>query len=161
MDKLPVSPKRRRRFERAIRISDLVIYAAVFAGGIAAVAYTPASATDELIRTPVLIVVWAILLIGGGLVGFIGRLTRYWLVEGPATVSAFFGAFIYLILIGNLALGSATSTLAATLILVAMVSLGRRWFELQIFGTEPDLGWRKRLRAAVHRRTGDVVPRDS
>lgn len=161
MDRYPVSPKRRRRFERAIRVIDLIVYAAVFFGGIAAVFVPPTSATDELLRTPLLIGVWALLLLGGGAVGFIGRLTRYWLVEGPATIAAFFGTAIYLILLFNLALQTVTSTLAAALVFVAMASLARRWLELQIFGTEPGAGWRRRLRNAATRRTSDVVNRDS
>lgn len=160
MEKYPVSPKRRRRYERAIRITDLIVYAAVFAGGLAAVFYPPASATDVLIQSPLLIAVWALLLLGGGLVGFLGRLTRYWLVEAPATVAGFFGAAIYLVLVGNLALDSAASTLAATLVFIAALALGRRWLELQIFGTEPSATWRKRFRNAAKRRTADVVQRD-
>lgn len=160
MERFPISPRRRRRFERAIRIADLVVYAAVFFGGLAAVFAPPASATDELIRTPVLIGVWIVLLLGGGLVGFVGRLTRYWLIEGPATIAAFFGAGIYFVLIFNLALKSPTSTLAAALILVSMVALARRHLELQIFGSEPNATWKRRLKNAAHRRTADVVPRD-
>lgn len=161
MNRHPVPPKRRRRYERAIRILDLVIYSAVFVGGAAAIFATPTSAEDALLKTPILIGVWAVLLLGGGLIGFLGRLTRYWLVESPATVASFFGAAIYLVLLGNAALRSATTTLAAALVLVAMVSLARRWAELQIFGTEPNATWRQRLKNAVTRKTTDVVNRDS
>lgn len=160
MDRYPISPKRRRRYERAIRIADLIVYAAVFLGGFAAVFAPPTSATDELLQTPLLIGVWATLLLGGGAIGFLGRLTRYWLVEGPGTVAAFFGASIYLFLLFNAALKSATTTLAAALVLVAMVELARRWMELQIFGTEPNATWKRKLKNAISRRTADVVPRD-
>lgn len=160
MDHVPVSPKRRRHYEAAIRVTDLVVYAAVLLGGVAAVFATPTSVVDQLLHTPILIAVWAVLLIGGGLVGFIGRLTRYWLIEGPATVSAFFGALIYLVLLINVALSSSTTTVAAALIFVAMAGLFRRWLELQIFGSEPGAGWRQRIRAATKRRTANVVPRD-
>lgn len=160
MERYPISPKRRRRYERAIRIVDLIVYSAVFVGGLAAVFVPPASATDELIQTPALIAMWAVLLLGGGLVGFLGRLTRYWLIEGPATVAAFFGAAIYLILLFSAALESATTTLAAALVFVAMAALFRRWLELQIFGTEPNASWKRRLKNALKRRTADVVPRD-
>lgn len=160
MERYPISPKRRRRYERAIRIVDLIVYSAVFTGGLAAVFAPPTSATDELIQTPVLIALWAVLLLGGGLVGFLGRLTRYWLVEGPGTVAAFFGAAIYLVLLFNAALQSATTTLALALVFIAMAELARRWLELQIFGTEPNATWKRRLRNALTRRTADVVPRD-
>lgn len=160
MQRFPISPKRRRRYERSIRVVDLVIYAAVFLGGLAAVFAPPASATDELIRTPALIALWAALLLGGGLVGFLGRLTRYWLIEGPATLGALFGASIYFILLFNAALDTVTTTMAAVLVFVAMASLARRFLELQIFGTEPNATWKKRLRNAATRRTEDVVPRD-
>lgn len=160
MDRFPISPKRRRRYERAIRIADLIVYVIVFLGGLAAVFATPTSATDELLQRPILIGVWVTLLLGGGLVGFIGRLTRYWLVEGPGTVASFFGAAIYLALLFNLALQSATSTLAAALVAIAMIALGRRWLELQIFGTEPNASWKRRIKNAISRKTTDVVPRD-
>jgi hypothetical protein len=160
MDRLPISPKRRRRYERAIRFVDLIVYLVVFLGGLAAVFATPTSATDELLQTPLLIGVWAVLLLGGGLIGFVGRLSRYWLVEGPATIASFFGAAIYLVLLFNAALESATTTLAAALVAVAMLALGRRFLELQIFGTEPNASWKRRLKNAVTRRTTDVVLRD-
>jgi hypothetical protein len=160
MERFPISPKRRRRYERAIRILDLIVYFVVTIGGLAAVFATPTSATDALIQQPLLIAVWAVLLLGGGSIGFLGRLTRYWLIEGPAAIAAFSGAAIYLALLFNAALASATTTLAAALVAVAMLALGRRVLELQIFGTEPNAPWKQRIRNAITRRTTDVVPRD-
>lgn len=160
MDKHPPTPVRKHRLESTIRILDLIVYAVVFFGGLAAVVATPTSVVDQLLRTPILIAVWAILLLGGGLVGFIGRFTRYWLIEGPATVAAFFGVIIYFVLVVNIALASVTTTVAAALVLVAAIALFRRWLELQIFGSEPNASWRTRFKAATNRRTANVVSRD-
>jgi hypothetical protein len=159
MEKHPASPRRRKVLEAVIRVVDLVVYGAVFLGGIYALTATPNSVVDELAGAEWLLGLWAALLLGGGLVGFLGRLTRYWLVENPGTVAAFFGIMIYFVVLGKFAFASVTSAVAVVLVLVAMAFMVRRWLELQIFGTDPDRDWRARVAAALHRRTANVVPR--
>lgn len=159
MDRYPIPAERRRLYEALIRLVDLLTYAAVAAGGFCAVAFTPQSVVDELAAAPWLIVVWGVLLLGGGLVGFTGRLTRFWMVENPATVAAFGGIVIYLVVLGRFAFQSVTAAVAALLVLVAAAVMLRRWLELQIFGSEPGLSMRGRLFAATGRRTSDMAHR--
>lgn len=137
MDKLPVKPWRRRWYEAFIRILDLIIYAAVLGGGFIVAFAPPESAINELSGTKYLLVLWATLLIAGGSVGFIGRLVRWWMIEVPATILAFFGALIYFVVLGNRMFASLNAGLATAFVLVGAVVMARRWAELQIFGTEP------------------------
>ncbi|HEY9310233.1 MAG TPA: hypothetical protein VIP82_20715 [Microbacterium sp.] len=151
---------RRRRFEAIIRIIDLVVYAAVFVGGVYALVGTPATVVDELESAPWLIVVWAFLLLAGGGVGFVGRLMRRWMVEVPATVLAAFGILIYFVVLGRFAFASITSSVAVALVLVAMGLMVRRWAELQIFATDPDHSdFRSRMAEALRRKTPNFVQR--
>ncbi|MDF2990236.1 MAG: uncharacterized protein K0S37_750 [Microbacterium sp.] len=161
MDQHPVSSRRRRIYEAAIRIVDLVSYAIVFATGIYAVIATPATVQTELRHFPVLIFTWAFLLLAGGMVGFVGRLTRYWMVENSAAIAAFTGIAIYMILLGGSAVSSTTAAVATGMVVIAGLGMARRWLELQIFGIEPNLTMRQRVAVAMRRRTADVVPRDS
>lgn len=161
MDKHPVPPARRQRMEHAIRIVDMMVYAAVFGGGLYA-ALVPSTTVfvDVVHDNQWLLGLWTILLLGGGLVGFIGRLTRYWLVENPATVASAFGICIYLVVVSQYALQSLTAGTGVLLLVAALGFMVRRWFELQIFATEPDQSWQTRLLTAWRRHTPDVVHRD-
>lgn len=159
MDRVPVNETRRRRFEFTVRIVDMLVYAAILVGGLYSLLWPSARVAESLLGYEWLVLLWAILLLGGGLVGFIGRLTRYWLVETPGTVAAFFGITIYFVVLGQYAFVSVTATTAAALVLVALAAMLRRWLELQIFGSEPDATIRNRVVAAIIRRTGDTVPR--
>lgn len=154
MDRYPVPEERRRRFETGIRLIDLIVYAAVFGGGVYALIATPATVAAELHGAMWLIGVWSGLLCLGGAVGFVGRLTRFWMIEVPATVLAFAGILIYLVVLGRFAFTSVTAAVAALLVLVAMAMIARRWAELQIFATDPDRhDFRFRMAEALRRRT--------
>ena len=154
MDRHTIPPERRRRFETVIRVIDLIVYAAVFIGGVYALVGTPETVAAELHGAVWLVVLWAAMLFLGGGVGFAGRLTRYWMLEMPATVLAFAGILIYLVVLGRFALTSITAAVAALLVLVAMAMIARRWAELQIFATDPDSqDFRARLADALRRRT--------
>lgn len=160
MDRRPIEPARRKRFEAFIRIIDLIAYAAVFAGGIYALVATPITVFDELAGTG-LIYLWAGLLLLGGAAGFVGRLTRFWFPEMPATVLAFAGILIYFVVLGRYTFTSITAAVAATLVLVSMLVMARRWAELQIFATDPAAkDFRTRLADALRRRTQNFVQRD-
>lgn len=160
MDKHPIPPRRRRFYEMCIRLVDLIVYAAVFAGGVYAIAATPSTVVDELGSANWLIVFWSVMLLAGGLVGFAGRLTRFWMVETPATVASFTGVLVYVIVLGRFAFTSITAAVAVALTVVAALTMARRWLELQIFATEPGLNVRGRIVAALGRRTANIVPRD-
>jgi hypothetical protein len=160
MDRYPVPAARRRKFEIVIRIIDLVVYAAVTVGGVFALFGTPSSVVDELRGAEWLILIWSGLLLAGGAVGFVGRLTRFWMAEVPATVLAFAGILIYLIVLGRFATTSLTAVVATMLILVALGMIARRWAELQIFATDPDRqDFKSRMAEAIRRRTANFVPR--
>lgn len=160
MDKHPVPPRRRRLYEALIRAVDLVVYAAVFAGGCYAMFATPSTVVDELGDADWLIVFWSIMLLAGGSVGFAGRAFRRWMVETPATVASFTGILVYVIVLGRYAFTSITAAVAVALTVVAALTMARRWLELQIFATEPGLNLRGRFLAALGRRTANTVPRD-
>lgn len=159
MERLPIPPRIRHRYEAIIRVIDLITYFAVFVGGVYALVGTPNSVVDELAGWEWVIVLWAFLLLLGGSAGFWGRLTRWWMVEVPATVLAFFGIAIYFLVLGRFAFASITSAVAVSLVAVAMLVMVRRYAELQIFATEPGTDFRTRVAAALRRRTADVVRR--
>lgn len=154
MDKHPVPAARRRRLEAAIRVIDLIVYAAVFSGGVYALFATPSTVEAELAGVEWLIVMWAVLLLLGGAVGFAGRLSRWWMVEVPAAVLSISGILIYLVVLGRFAFTSITAAVAAVLVAVSMLMIVRRWVELQIFSIDPDHpDFRSRLAEALRRRT--------
>lgn len=154
MDKYPIPKERRERFEAFIRILDMIAYAVVFVGGLYALHATPQTVSNELEGATWLIVVWGGLLCLGGLVGFIGRASRYWMLEVPATVLAFTGVLIYIVVLGRFAFTSVTAAVAALLIIVAGILVVRRWAELQIFATDPEHhDFRSRMADALRRRT--------
>jgi hypothetical protein len=120
-----------------IRVIDLIIYAAVFVGGIYAMAFTPLSITKEFAGWTWLVPFWAGFLLLGGLVGFIGRLTTIWLLEPAADFAAATGILIYVVVLGRTALDTITSTVAFVLVIVAFLNIMRRYVELQLFGSDP------------------------
>lgn len=135
-----------------IRVVDLVIYAAIATGGIYAIAATPGSVEKELGSDNLLIWAWGAMLVIGGVSGFLGRLTRRWMVETPATVLALFGVMIYVVLLARLALTSVTAAVAVFFTLAAAAILFRRWSELQIFASGGK-GGKEALLAAARRKT--------
>ena len=148
--------QRRHRLEYTIRVIDMVVYATVLAGGFYALLATPLSVVDVLEGAEWLVPVWAALLISGGLIGLVGRATRYWMVEVPGTVLSFFGTAIYLVMLGRYAFTSITAGVAAALVVVALCTVARRWVELQIFSSDPDDGsFASRLAVMIRRRTSN------
>lgn len=146
--------RRRERFEGVVRIVDLVIYAITVACGFYAVLATPMSVVDVLTGAEWLVGLWAALLLVGGTVGFIGRLSRYWMVEIPGTVLAFAGMMIYFVMLGRFAFTSITASVASGMVLATSLVMFRRWIELQIFSSEPgDGSLGVRLAFALRRRT--------
>lgn len=160
MDRHPIPPERRRRFEAIIRIVDMFAYVVVFGSGVYAIAATPTTVVDELAGAEWLIPMWATLLLGGGVVGFAGRLSRRWMLEVPSTWLSFAGILIYFVVLGRFAFTSITATTAALMLLVALAFIVRRWAELQIFAIDPDQSdFRSRMAEALRRRTQDFPHR--
>lgn len=159
MERLPIPPEVRRRWERVIRYIDIVVYLFVLGGGVWALTATPNSVVDELVGWEWVIGLWATLLLVGGFAGFFGRLSRWWMVEAPGTVLSMFGIMIYFIVLGRFSLASVTSAVAVCLVAVAMLLMMRRYAELQIFASEPNTDLKTRLAALARRRTSNFVRR--
>lgn len=152
----PVPTRRRGFVEGMIRVTDLAVYAATAIAGLYAVAATPTSVEAELGQNPFLIWLWGGLLIVGGTAGFLGRLTRRWMAEAPATLLAMAGTLIYVIILGRLALTSITATVAVIFAATATALMFRRWSELQLFATtgkDTKSAWL----AALNRKTADFA----
>lgn len=154
----PTVNDRRKTKEALIRIVDMLAYAAVFLGGVGAFLYTPATVKSALYGFPVLMVIWGVLLLVGGLLGFVGRLTRIWVIEIPGASAGFFGSAMYFVILGMAAVRLPTAIVAVSLVACMMLLLGRRYVELQILTSEPgDVGFTHKLRAILRRRTTNTV----
>lgn len=152
----PRNDEQRRAKEAAIRFIDMFIYVAVFCGGVFALFFTPDSVTVELKGFEWLVVLWAALLMVGGSLGFVGRLSRFWVIELPGTSAGIFGAAIYAVVLGKASLSSTTALVAVTLVVIAAAALFKRYTELHIFTSEPGARtFAERLRLALRRRTVD------
>lgn len=161
MDRIPVPPEKRRILEGLIRVTDLLIYATVIAGGVFALVFTPSSVRTELTGWEWMIPIWGGMLLAGGIGGFVGRLSRYWIIEVPALPLAAVGIGTYFLVLGSTAFSSPLAAVAATFVLVALLMMVRRYLELQIFASEPDdQDIRARVFAILRRRTRDIVPRN-
>jgi hypothetical protein len=157
MERYPIEPSKRRLVEAFIRVIDLVIYLAVIVGGIYALFYTPDSVRNELDGWHWLIPWWAGFLILGGVLGFFGRATTFWLLEPAACMAAGTGTFIYLIVLARTAFESVTAAVAVCLVIVAFLCITRRYFELQLFGSDPThRDFRSKWVDAIQRRIPNV-----
>ncbi|WP_091232664.1 hypothetical protein [Microbacterium sp. 3J1] len=161
MDRHPVPKEKRIFLEAIIRIIDIIAYSIIVIGGGYALFFTPDSVQRELSAADWLVPMWAaFLLIGGGL-GMVGRISRIWVLEPPALVAAIFGAAIYFVVLGGTLFQSVTAGVAAAFMLYATIQMFRRYIELQIFGTDPNVhGFADRMAEALRRRTGNVAPRE-
>lgn len=161
VERHPVPQEKRRVLEAIIRIIDIVAYFIIFVGGCYALFWTPDSVQRELAGAEWLVPLWAgFLLVGGGL-GMVGRISRIWILEPPADVAAIAGAAIYFVVLGGTLFTSVTAGVATTLVFYALIQMFRRYIELQIFGTDPNVhGFADRIAEALRRRTGNVAPRE-
>lgn len=159
VDRRPIPPEIRRRWERVIRYIDIIVYLTVLGGGVWAITATPNSVVDELVGWEWVIGLWSGLLLVGGFAGFTGRLSRWWMIEVPGTVLSMFGILIYFIVLGRFSLASVTSAVAVCLVAVAMLLMVRRYAELQIFASEPNTDLKTRLAEIARRRTANFVRR--
>jgi len=153
-----VNDRQRQRKEALIRVIDLVAYAAVFVGGIGAFLSTPSTVKSALYGFPWLIIIWGVLLLLGGALGFAGRITRIWVIEIPGASAGFFGAAMYFVILGLASLRLPTAIVAVALVAVMMALLARRYVELQILTSEPgDVKFSQKFRAILRRRTTNTV----
>ncbi|OJX72839.1 hypothetical protein [Leifsonia sp. 71-9] len=149
----------RRKFKEAlIRYVDMAAYLAVFLGGVGAFLSTPQTVKSALYGFPWLIAIWGSLLLIGGALGFVGRLTRIWVIEIPGASAGFFGSAMYFVILGLAALRLPTAIVAVALVACMMALLGRRYIELQILTSEPGhVRFREKVRQILQRRTADTV----
>lgn len=156
-DIAPVPTAKRRFVERMIRVVDLIIYAVIIVGGVGAIGATPNSVVNELGSNSILVWVWGIMLLIGGVFGFIGRLSRRWMVETPATILAMVGALIYAVVLAGTVRTSTTAVVAIAFTLAAAANLFRRWSELQIFAASGSDNVKTLLAEAVRRKTANFT----
>jgi len=154
----PRTNESRRAKEAAIRVIDLVVYLFAAAAGVFALTVTPDSIRHQLAGFEWIGVGWGILLVLAGSLAFVGRLTRYWLPEVVGAVFAITGEVVYLIVLGATAFTSVTAWVAICMIVGAMLAMVRRYVELQIFTTDPEVKTLpERLEAMLQRRTSNVA----
>lgn len=160
MERYPIPPKKRQVLEFIIRVLDMVVYVLVFFGGIYALWFTPTTIIKELVGWEWLILVWAGLLLIGGLLGLIGRASTIWILEPPADIAAAMGALIYAVVLGRTAFTTPLSTVAFCLVMVAFLAIVRRYVELHLFGSNPSArGVRSKWEDILTRRIPNVPPR--
>ena len=154
----PKLNERRLRWERTIWIIDLIAYAVMAVNGASALWFTSPFVQDE-IRLPGVIILWGVLMLAGGLGGFVGRLVGWWALEVLLNVSAWSGAVCYAIIVLSAVVGG-TSLVLLGMVVLAFLGMFRRYCELQIFTSEPGLTtFTEKVRSLLRRRTGYVVRR--
>lgn len=154
----PKLNERRLRWERTIWIIDLIAYAVMAVNGASALWFTSPFVQDE-IRLPGVIILWGLLMLAGGLGGFVGRLVGWWALEVLLNVSAWSGAVCYAIIVLSAVVGG-TSLVLLGMVVLAFLGMFRRYCELQIFTSEPGLTtFTEKVRSLLRRRTGYVVRR--
>lgn len=149
---------RRQRKEAWIRLVDMLAYLAVLVSGVGALISTPQSVKSALYGFPWLIVVWGILLVLGGVLGFTGRLTRVWVIEMPGASAGIFGSAIYFVILGLAAPSLPTAFVVVGLVLTMMLLMIRRYIELRILTSEPGhFTFREKVQIILQRRTTNTV----
>lgn len=151
----PVPTRKRRFYEGTVRVVDLIIYAVIAVGGFVAVAATPTSVVNELGSGSFLVWLWGLMLITSGIAGFLGRLSRRWMVETPATVLGIAGTLIYAAVLARLSMSNISALVAMAFTFVASGILARRWLELQLFAATQSGDVKALIAAAVRRKTAN------
>lgn len=155
----PALDPRRRRKERGIWFVDMFMAAIITACGVAMVFFT-SDYVDDSVKWPWAIALMGWLMLGGGLLTFSGRLSRFWAIELPGIVGAGIGAFLYGLVLANGIYELGTSFVPFGLVLVAAMIMYRRYTELRILVSEPgDLPLSKRIAELLLLRTENVVRR--
>ncbi|OOB90755.1 hypothetical protein [Rathayibacter sp. VKM Ac-2630] len=155
----PSTNDRRLRWERTIWIIDQASYALMAVSGFVALFATSTFVLRE-VTWPEAIIVWGLLLLGGGAAGFVGRLVKVWAIEILGNVAAMSGGVIYVAIVLSAVTGGSSLVLLA-FVTAATVAILRRYAELQIFTSEPGLDtFSKKVRSLLRRRTSYTVRRE-
>lgn len=146
-------PLARARSERTFWVLDMLAYlflaVAALDGGLHPNGYVSSVVQDR----SWIIALWLVLPVGGGLIAFVGRLSRVWVIEYVANHMAAWGAGLYaVILVPAITQGQAVGIFA--LVVIAMIAMMRRYAELRLFSSEPtqQRGLRTRVLTALRRR---------
>lgn len=143
---------RRELLHSILKFIDIAVGITAIVGGVFAIAATPPTVMRE-VSVPLLVWIWGGLLIIGGFGGALGRITGIWLLETTGIVAMGAGTLIYIAVVGSLVPDQMGLVVAITLFVVALLSMVRRYVELQIFLSEPDEpGFVSRLHAAFRLR---------
>jgi len=151
--------RRRRAKERVIWLTDLVVYAVLIGNGVLIVFFT-SDFINERVKWEWAIVLWGLSMSFSGVLGFTGRLLRYWTIEMPGAVLALVSAVVYCAVIGS-AVSTGSSLVLLGYVIVALCKLIHRYIELRILvsepGTEP---FAERLAKLLRLRTDLTVERE-
>jgi hypothetical protein len=149
---IPHGSRRRRTLDGLIKYVDILIGVVVFSSGVFAFIATPPTVLRE-VQIPALVPLWASLLCLGGLAA-VGRVTGIWLIEVTGLAAGFFGIAGYLIVVTSVVADQLGVAVACGLIFGTMLTMLRRWLELQQFTHEENLeGFVVQFNALVRRRT--------
>lgn len=152
--------RRRLMWERFIWVIDMAAYLLIAYAGYNA-AFEPSVYVIETVQNFGAIGLWGVLMLVGGAVSFIGRLSKVWAIEYACNVFAAWGVGLYAVILIPSVLEGGSKVLLA-LVLAAWLLVLRRYAELRIFTSEPGLDtFRKRLDAALRRRTQLAVQREN
>lgn len=122
-----------------LAVIDVTIGVVSILAGLVAVLAPPPSVLRE-VQMPLLIWVWATLLIVGGSSLSFGRIVDRWVFQTSGIAAMIPGAGIYLVVLFSASRIELGVLVAAGLILVAVLLLLRRYLELQEFTAVPSSG---------------------
>lgn len=155
----PTLDPRRKAKERVIWLSDIVVYTVLVGNGIMIVFFT-SDFINERVRWEWAILVWGVSMILAGLLGFAGRLLRYWTIEMPGAVLAMVSAVLYGAVIGS-AVSTGSSLVLMGFVVIAFCKLVHRYIELRILVSEPGVEpFAERLVKMLKLRTDLTVERE-
>lgn len=129
--------RRRAILDGITKAIDVMVGAVAIIAGIYALVATPPSIIRE-VSLPFLVVFWGYALILGGVAALLGRLTEIWLLETSGIAATATGTLIYLAVVSTAIANELGVVVAVALILIALLSLARRYVELQKFLAEPE-----------------------
>lgn len=129
--------RRRAVLDGITKAIDVTVGAVAIVAGIYALVATPPSIIRE-VSLPFLVVFWGYALILGGAAALLGRLTEIWLLETSGIAATATGTLIYLAVVSTAIANELGVVVAVALILIALLSLARRYVELQKFLAEPE-----------------------
>lgn len=150
--------RRRAILDGMLKGIDVTVGLVALVAGVFALVAAPPSIVRE-VSLPFLVTLWGVLLIAGGFSSALGRLTGLLILETAGIVGAAFGALIYLVVVSTAIADALGVAVAVCLILIALLSMVRRYVELQIFLSEPGKrGLFRHLRHFLRGRPTSVLP---